>query len=631
MYVRIGIICIYVLLLGLCMSGIAYVIGMPAQHQLAAIDIVADGGRTIRDIEKNDQGVVFRWISDNRALTIAQPTSAGILTFNYWIAPKRVATAVHINTTTIPLPPSGALTQRRIAMLVFHADEPPQTRIAFQFVAAPDVPIAWAFTSANWQTVTPLPHPMIILGMSGLWLLVALTVYRVGQRHWVGMIAACLSVLVVIFMYPVLATMVTAVYNNPAFWRNSTLIVVAWFLWYAMHPRIVRFLVSADARQRLMIVSYTMLTLAPPLGMLFSPEPDTIVVQENRKLQDCPTQWMGDYWDIEPNFTILSQCISDHIGWRSIMIRSKNELDYRLFGVSSRVYFGKNDFYFLRQWHDNWLPKYQKIMQDPLQHQQLVQLLQSANATYAANNIHMILVIVPTKSIIYSENLPWYALRYNPRMFENLEEELRATGMDVIPVTDILLQHKQDGIELYHKEDIHWNDMGTYHVAQEIVARIALHEQRATPWPKAKPKYHSGLNSMSERSSLSERAFASLFFNRDVIPTSYGINAPKPGNGMWHAESNEYYESKDFMVWRAPTALQQPALPNLVIVGDSFSEYFRRVGMEWYFNKMLWASNYASPIVPNSAMLQIFQQNNVKYVVIELVDFRLLQKFIQRP
>jgi hypothetical protein len=133
MRLRIVTICIYSVTLIVCLIGITYAIQSPVQHQLFAIDIVADGGKTIRDIEKNSQGVAFRWLKDQVTLTLAQPTHAGILTVGYWIAPNRVATAVQINSTTITLPPMGALTQRRIAVLVFHTNEVPQIQIAMQF------------------------------------------------------------------------------------------------------------------------------------------------------------------------------------------------------------------------------------------------------------------------------------------------------------------------------------------------------------------------------------------------------------------------------------------------------------------------------------------------------------------
>jgi len=601
---------LYLFMIIICIYGINYRINLPQQRQLRATDIASSGSRTIRDIEKSNHGVLFRWLSDTVTLAVAQPTSAGILTFDYWIAPDRVATALRLNTTTIALPPTAALTPRHIAILVFHADGTPQTSIAMQFTPMSKAPIAWAFTKANWRPVTPIPHLAILVAIGLLWGLSALSLQRIWQRHWLSATGASLIVLTAINTQPVLAQTITLIQHNPQFWRNCIVIGLGWGLWYLIHPRVVCFLTTASPGQRVTIGFYAILTLLPSIGIFFTPEPTNIAVQEQRQRQTCPTQWSGNYWDINPNFTVLAQCVSDNIGWRSIMIRSKNELDYRLFGVSSRVYFGNNDFYFLRRWGDERFPLLQQITQDPVQRNQVRQLIQTINDTYVANNIHMILLIAPSKEIIYPENLPWYAPRYDPQMVKNLEFDLRDAGIDVIPVTDILQQHKQDVPLLYHQRDFHWNDMAAYYVAQAVVARIADLEQRATPWPIAPPQYHLMWKSAADQN------FAALLLNRDVYPKSYGVDARTPVPATWN---NESFTNQNFVVWRTPTQHPQSALPNLAITGDSFSTYFRNVGMEPYFDTIITASGVASTPV----LLQTLQLNGIKYVVVQLRDVSL--------
>lgn len=370
MQLRIYPIVIYLLVLCGCVWGMRYFIDKPAQHQLHAVDLVADGGKTIRDLEKTPDGQAFRWLHDDVNLTIAQPTESGILTFQYWIAPERVANAVHINTSQIPLPPSTPLQQRKISILVFHATGVPQSTFGIQFVAMPKSSIAWAFTHANWQALTPTPHPLILGAIGLFWLISALSIYRIVQLHWVSISVATIGVLA-IGMTQVLANSLTALIQNPQFVRNGCIIAISWLVWYVLHRRVVRFFVQAQPPQRLMMGGYMILTLLPPIGMLFTPEPASIAVQEQRQRQKCPTVWTGNRWDVGNNFAILAQCVADNIGWRSIMIRSKNELDYRLFGVSSRVYLGNNDFYFLRRWGDERFPLLQTILHDPIQHQKL--------------------------------------------------------------------------------------------------------------------------------------------------------------------------------------------------------------------------------------------------------------------
>jgi len=606
----ITIIIVYLIALYVCIWGIRYVIHAPSQHQLFAVDIAADGGRTIRDLEKNDSGLLFRWLDDSVTLAIAQPTRTGILTIDYWVAPNRVATALHINTTQISLPAIPPLQQRRIAMLVFNTTYVPQTTIGMQFVVLPKEPIAWAFSSANWQAITPTPHPTITGAITLFWVASALSLQRIFQRHWVSITSASIGVLIIAITQPVLANRITQLIQHPQFIRNGIIIGIGWFLWYVLHPRLVTFGMRANPTQRLMMAGYVVVTVLPPIGMLFNPEPARIAVQEQRQRQECPTTWTGARWDVGHNFAILAQCVTDNIGWRSVMIRSKNELDYRLFGVSSRVYFGNNDFYFLRRWGDERFPALQTILQDPVQHQQLRQAITAMHEEYAANNMHMILVIAPSKDIIYPENLPWYAPRYDPRMVTDLEAELRDAGLDVIPATALMQQHKHTVPLLYHQRDFHWNDLAAYYVAQELVARIATNEQRPTPWANTTPTYHAIWK------YATDQHFAALLLDRDRSPQSYGIDARRPGQATW---TDEAYANQDFVVWRTPVALPQPALPNLAIMGDSFSAYFRNVGIEWYFETIVATTGAgATPTI-----LPILQQQQVKYVVVQLRDVSL--------
>ena len=606
----ITIIVVYIIALCGCVWAMRYVIQAPTQHQLYASDIAADGGKTIRDLEKSASGQRFRWLSDNVTLTIAQPTNTGILTLHYWVAPNRVANALHINATQIALPPTAPLQQRRIAMLVSHKTYVPQTTIGMQFVAQPKEPIAWAFTSANWQALPPTPHPTIVGAIALFWVLSALSMQQILRRHWVSITSASIGVLILVITQSVIANSIAELIQHPQFVRNGGVIGVGWVLWYLIHPRLVTFFDRANPTQRMMMAGYVVLTMLPPIGMLFNPEPARIAVQEQRQRQECPATWEGDRWDVGHNFAILAQCVTDNIGWRSVMIRSKNELDYRLFGVSSRVYFGSNDFYFLRRWGDERFPALQTILQDPDQHQQLRQAITAMHAAYAANNIHMILVIAPSKDSIYPENLPWYAPRYDAQMVVDLEAELRAEGLDVIPVTTLLQQHKQSVPLLYHQRDFHWNDLAAYYVAQEIVARIANNEQRTTPWAPTTPTYHAIWKYATDQN------FAALLLDRDRSPQSYGIDARRPGQATWTDES---YANQDFVVWRAPAALPQPALPNLAIMGDSFSAYFRNIGIEWYFDTIVATTGAGA----TSAILPMLQQQHVKYVVVQLRDVSL--------
>jgi len=54
-------------------------------------------------------------------------------------------------------------------------------------------------------------------------------------------------------------------------------------------------------------------------------------------------------------------------------------------------------------------------------------------------------------------------------------------------------------------------------------------------------------------------------------------------------------------------------------MGDSFSAYFRNVGIEWYFDTIVATTGAGT----TPAILQMLQQQQVKYVVVQLRDVSL--------
>jgi hypothetical protein len=126
----------------------------------------------------------------------------------------------------------------------------------------------------------------------------------------------------------------------------------------------------------------------------------------------------------------------------------------------------------------------------------------------------------------------------------------------------------------------------------------------------APPAYHSIWK------DATDQHFAALLLGRDEYPHSYGIDASRLRNATWNTES---YADHEFVVWHAPTPQFPTALPNLAIFGDSFSVYFRNVGLERYFDTIMATSGTAD----TPAVLQTFQHNTVKYIVVQMRDVSL--------
>lgn len=599
-----------------CVLLLYWQVSQPTQNQFLArqLDTIEV---LIRDIEVNPQGTEFRWLSDSISIMVPKPTAQGIVTLNIWQAPQRTATAIQVGGYQISLPKMTALQSRRIAVLAT-ASATTSTLLPITFRFAPNEttdPIAWAFVSAHWNsTLTQSsPQPQLLL-----FVIIALaigtgTCSRISGRFYGSLGVATLGVLVALFAPTPLSVTVAWITDQPALYSHLWVLALAWLIWYWKHPAIMVFMHKAPAQARMMFVLYGTLTLIPVIGMIAPPESLDMQIEELRKLQECPSQWTGEIWDVAANFTPLSQCVTDHIGWRNTLIRVKNEIDYQVFGVSSRIYFGQNTFYFMRRWSDDRLPWLDEILHTPTQRQKLLTTLQQINQQYASHGIHVIMVIAPSKEFMYPENLPWNAPRYNYQLVRELERDMETSGLDVIRTYDLLQAHKKDVPLLYHPRDFHWNDLAAYYVAQMITDRVARHQKITSPW-----QHPLDICTMFRKAS--DQTFAALLSNRDAYAPTYCQTTTMPNDVPWIVEQRF---NRDFNVWRAAPPSPSQILGAIEINGDSYGMYFQTSGFERYFNLVTITQfkNWRDAFSPEH--LAYLQQNNIRYVVWQMRDASL--------
>ena len=440
-----------------------------------------------------------------------------------------------------------------------------------------------------------------------------LTLYRISNHPLTSIVCAGIGVLLFLVAETPISMTVAWITDQPALYNRLWVLAIAWLIWFWKYPKARAFFTTASAQTRVIFVAYGMLTLIPVVGMIAPPESASMQIEELRKLQECPDHWTGAQWDVAANFAPLSQCITDHIGWRSMFIRVKNEIDYQVFGVSSRIYFGNNGFYFMRRWSDERFSWLQEIFHTPSQRQKLLAILQQINQNYAKQGIHVIMVITPSKEFIYPENLPWNAPKYDYQMVRDFENDMEASGLDVIHTFDLLQSHKKDVPLLYHPRDFHWNDLSAYYVAQAVTDHIAQHKKITNPW-------NHPLDICSMVRKASDQSFAALMSNRDAYAGTYCQVTTMPNHIPWIIE-NRF--NRDFNVWRAEQASPSQTLGALEIDGDSYSMYFQTSGLERYFNLVVITkfANWRDAFTPDH--LGYLQRGNVRYVVWQMRDASL--------
>jgi hypothetical protein len=108
-----------------------------------------------------------------------------------------------------------------------------------------------------------------------------------------------------------------------------------------------------------------------------------------------------------------------------------------------------------------------------------------------ARGIELVVVPVPPKAAVYPEKIvPGFDLRTNDPapVLRQFWEELRATGIDVLNLSPVLIQNREHARgPVFCKTDSHWSGIGCALAAEAI----AEHVRRKLPAPAARKEYTS--------------------------------------------------------------------------------------------------------------------------------------------
>ncbi len=92
---------------------------------------------------------------------------------------------------------------------------------------------------------------------------------------------------------------------------------------------------------------------------------------------------------------------------------------------------------------------------------------------YERLRIIPIVVIAPSKEVIYPEYLSRYVASYDTTALRGFIPELRRAGVTVIDGEALLLAQKAQQPLLFHKQDFHWDRLAAHLVADAVMAQVA--------------------------------------------------------------------------------------------------------------------------------------------------------------
>ena len=281
----------------------------------------------------------------------------------------------------------------------------------------------------------------------------------------------------------------------------------------------------------------------------------------------------------------LNNWFNDRVGFRDLLIRAKNQVDYSLFHTSKKVYIGINGWLFYRNRFDSIASADAAGLA----------ALEASYLTLARRlndkGIHLIVIGYPQKAALYPEMappdmpLPPAGGNYD-RFRDFLASRSELTFIDAEPIMKDL---KASSAELlYAKGDIHATQFAQRAVVKEIVTRIAQIEGRPDiHWDEKLTLTH-----LHWRGGIERNALAVLFPPDNEIPLfegGYGVGEPEP-DGQWTVTDSNFADRADSGIgrpfdfeYRSRLELCRQRLPGTVLFGNSFSDYYWMLGLQRYF------------------------------------------------
>lgn len=217
--------------------------------------------------------------------------------------------------------------------------------------------------------------------------------------------------------------------------------------------------------------------IAPVLVLLFYPK-QIFSLNENRVLREFQGGWETLLANDGRFGTGLSEYFNDRFQFRDLLIRTKGELEYRIFHITGQdgVYVGDDGYLYYKN-----VVEREQIANEQLSEGELNRIVLSfENLKKYVNSYgkECLFMIPPQKNEVFPERTPeFHVNRKDPNKYQVLIRMLSGSSAseDFIDVVRIL-RSAEEKYPTYYKTDFHWNAYGAASAFTEAVNRLAEKE-----------------------------------------------------------------------------------------------------------------------------------------------------------
>ena len=323
-------------------------------------------------------------------------------------------------------------------------------------------------------------------------------------------------------------------------------------------------------------------------------------VDENRKLALPP--FFHSLQTLDQFAAEGVKWFNDNYGFRDLLIRTKTQIDYSIFGISTKVYIGKEGWLFYRSVMDVQKPLIDRLLLK--ESDAVINGTRKLAKTLDSKGIKLVILMTPMKDVYYSSYLP-YGIKSlpSPRQVELLEARFRSMDEIIFIDSSLILKELSRHRNVFHKTDFHWNDPAAFEVAKILVDDLAKQEGKAMPFWTHK------LEIVERKLTGGEASFMPIFLS----PSENGLFVKQ----NWIQPPFKLFEnSKPFVyIYEAQGDIKNDLQP-ITVLGDSFFDGMIRSGMWDYFKKVYranWNSTDLNEILRNLP-------KDTKYLLLEFTE-----------
>lgn len=329
-------------------------------------------------------------------------------------------------------------------------------------------------------------------------------------------------------------------------------------------------------------------------------------VEEMRILSPYPTKWYGNWYNVNENYANFERWFNDNMGLRDFFIRAKNELDFRLFRSSSRVYYGKDNYIYGRNLIDNELPATERVMSSAEEIKKIINGMKLLSDNLKDKGITTYFITPMQKEYFIDNKLPFFAPKIlkNSQFMQFYRDILNDPDLNVIDVYHIIKSIPKE-YRSFYTQDFHWNHLSAFMVSQSVVDKIAVQEQSATRW-------NYKFEVVRKPFLGSDARFSSRLIAQEHVdePTIRKTWVDKHTVHLLNANNTGLEFETDIIN-------DEKLLPKTCMYGNSFSDSMLDIGIINFFSKF----TKLNRTVPVSKIPQLID-GRCKYLIIQILDIQ---------